>query len=216
MRTMKMLALVLSAVLLLMTMTSTVTAAERVYLPLINQPALAGATTPTVGPDATLDYQVEWVRLWHVSENGGSAHPLVCGTGGVVQVDIFDEQGEGTTLHANAMNGRMNGVQVQVTHRDGHVTMERQTTGPARFDEGVALFAGQAHATVQVVAAADGAAVTSPQVMVANAAANISVAQLTNAGYCTDDASCQALIAADRCHGQFSWGVVFKRRTQPA
>lgn len=180
--------------------TTTVHAADTLYLPVV-------VTEPVK------DYTLEWVRLWSIWENGGKLHPFTCGTNHTLQVDVFDIYGQGRSAHPKAVNGRLNGVQVQVTHTDhaGNQKVEIKTTGSGAFDDGVALFDLQERAIVQVIVDADGKPVYGAAVAVSTVIADIAPAELQAVGYCADEAACQALIEADRCNGSFSWGVVFKR-----
>jgi len=199
--------LLLAGMLLSILVTATPAQADTIiYLPHID----LGGVTPT---GQSHDFTVEWVRLWSIWENGGTPSPFTCGTGHTLQVDIFDLQGEGST-QPDSVNGRLNGITVMVTHRaaDGTITTETQATGAGDNDDGVVQVPLLQDATVQISTDAEGKPVESPPVNVSTTIAAIPMEMLINAGYCTDEASCQPLIDADQCKGTFSWGVVFKRR----
>lgn len=191
-----------------LTPTQSARAEEKIiYLPLIGH---------ETDPPLDQQFTVEWVRLWSVWENGGRSQPLTCGNrGGILQVDVFDLQGEGSQ-RSGTINGRLNDVTVAVTHdaADGSRRVITATTGSENFDDGVALFAladTDTRTTVQIRTEIDGELVASPPITVTTATAAIPTAMLLDAGYCTDDTTCRALIEAEQCSGTFSWGVVFKR-----
>jgi hypothetical protein len=168
---------------------------------------------PLVTTEPAQDYTLEWVRLWSVWENGGQPDPFACGLAHTLQVDVFDIHGQGRSVHPNAVNGRLNGVQVQVIHTDsaGNQSVEVKSTGSGEFDDGIALFDLRERATIQVIVDADGQPVYTTPVAVSTVIADIPLQELQAVGYCADEGACRALIDADACRGYFSWGVVFKQ-----
>lgn len=157
--------------------------------------------------EAVSTYRLDHIRLWDLYENhGAQTTPIDCGHGGRVQVHVFDQRGD---VGASA---RVDGVTVQVTqYVDGQRTERYYVTAANDAGAGVAEFTIQAWADVRLVADADGELILTQSVSISPDLHDVSPAQLHSALYCSDEATCTALITAGACHGQMSWSLVFVR-----
>lgn len=171
--------------------------AETLFLPVALQRSASSAT-----------YQIDHVRLWHLSEN----HPAYaqsedrCGRQHKLQVHVFDRSGD------SGGQSRLNGVIVQVIQwSNGQRTEEFRTTGLPGAYAGVVEFELQDQAEVRIFTDVDGHPVVSQVAFVTTTPQHIATEWLSASGYCQDAASCQAFVAARHCAGHFSWNIVFKR-----
>jgi len=179
-------------------------AANTVYLPF----AALAATVQIVAANETPDFTADSIRLWHVSENGGSAAPaLQCGNQHKLQIHVFGVAGD------QGEQSRLNDIGVNVVRYDaqGARTEEVFYTDQHGVNNGVVEIEFVRTAEIRIISDADGHIVNSQVARVTNLAYAIPTDRLIESGYCTDETSCQALINANTCNGNFSWNVVFKR-----
>ena len=184
--------------------TVTAKAAHAVYLPF----AALAATVQIVAANETPDFTADSIRLWHVSENGGSAAPaLQCGNQHKLQIHVFDVTGD------QGEQSRLNNIGVKVVQYDaqGVRTEDVFHTGQDGANKGVVQIEFARTAEIWISSDVDGHIVTSQVARVTNLAYAIPTDRLIESGYCTDETSCQAFINANTCNGNFSWNVVFKR-----
>jgi hypothetical protein len=175
-----------------------------IYLPMV---ANSGGVR-VIQAATTSDFTVDSMRLWEITENGGAqTTPLQCGEKHKLQVHVFDVNGD------HGEQSRLTGVIVHVIQFDkqGNRTEEEHATGLPGMDPGVGEFELKQQAQVSLRYDVNGHSVTSAIAVVSNVPAEIPLAQLIASGYCTDNASCQTFINANRCSGAFSWNIVFKR-----
>jgi hypothetical protein len=187
--------MIIIACILVLVWCKPVAAMEQVYLPIV-----AHDQTSAV-------YRVDHIRLWDLYESDGAqSSPIDCGHGGRVQVHVFDRRGD---VGAAA---RINGVTVQVVqYIDGHRNVQYYVTHSDAAGSGIAEFTVQEWAHINLVIDADGQPIASPIASVSPNLRDASPEQLMSALYCTDLATCTALVAANACHGHMSWSVVFVR-----
>lgn len=201
---MKSIVVTLSCFMLWLCSVLTAKAESVVYLPIVEN----AAAVKVVAGNATADFTVDNIRLWYVSENGGAPAPaLQCGEQSKVQVHVFDVTGD----HGD--QSRLNNVAVHVVRFDEQGTRTEDVfyTGQTSVTKGVVEFNLQRSAEVSISYDLDGRAVQSAVAKVTNLAYAIPTNLLSTSGYCTDAASCQALVNTGVCDGRFSWNVVFKR-----
>lgn len=201
---MKSIAVILSCFILFLCSVLTAKAESIVYLPLIENPATVKVVTKNTTPDFTVDS----IRLWDVTENGGALAPaLQCGSQSKVQIHVFDILGD------RGDQSRLDKVAVHIVRFDeqGARTEDVFYTGQSNQGKGVVEFALQRSAEVRISYDVDGRAVESAIANLTNLAYAIPTSQLITSDYCTDAASCQALVDTGVCNGRFSWNVVFKR-----
>jgi hypothetical protein len=140
-------------------------------------------------------------RLWNVEETGGavdSAGSVRCGLKRELHVIVLDANG-----------GLLNGVAVQAIYG----AQEIYVTGSQGKGDGQSEFVLGAGQGVKVIRDTDGREVTSDVVDgLSTHSPDISHADLIAAGYCHDDASCDAFNKSAGCWGHHSWTVTFKRR----
>lgn len=165
---------------------------------------VAVAPTPTalrptpVVPKSTVDFVVKGVRLWGVQENGGyfDGPSLHCGEKQVLRVIVNDVNGQ-----------PLNGVTAVAWNQDlteEHITGEKGS--------GTAEWVMSMEFNVRVARDVDGREVTNDtNPHLSKKPSDIPTEQLIQAGYCTDAASCNDLIATNACSGHYSWDVTFQR-----
>lgn len=150
--------------------------------------------------DASLDFNIDphpgLTRLRHISENGGSRQggELTCGARN--QLEVY-------WVNSNLIGPLT--VQVIHTDHDGHQWQELQQI----VDQHGARFTLYERATVQLIPNALHRHLTSAAITVSADPRQIPFERLITSGYCSDDETCQQLVAADACHGSFGWNVVF-------
>lgn len=163
----------------------------------------AAAAQPTAAPPPSSgnDFVLAEKRLWGVVENGGTVDAggsVKCGLKRELHVIVLDANGN-----------RLNGVAVQAIYG----AQEIYVTGAQGKGDGQAEFVLGAGQGVKVIRDTDGRDVTSD---VADGlithSPDIPHADLIAAGYCHDDASCDAFNKSAGCWGHHSWTVTFKRR----
>jgi len=201
---MKTLFIALFTCLAVLASTVSAKAANTVYLPF----AALAATVQIVAANETPEFMADNIRLWHVSENGGSPAPaLQCGNQHKLQIHVFGVAGD------QGEQSRLNNIRVNVVRYDaqGVRTEKFFDTGKDGQDKGVVEIEFVRTAEIRISSDIDGRTVTSEVARVANLAYAIPTDRLIESGYCSDETSCQAFINANTCNGNFSWNVVFKR-----
>ncbi|MBV7331869.1 hypothetical protein KFU94_27295 [Chloroflexi bacterium TSY] len=185
---------------------------HQVYLPIVTSQQPMGIVP---AHDASFDFNIDpnptVTRLISLAENGGrldtteSHHALTCGNQARLEVHVFGSKGEAA---------RLDHVIVQVVHTDekGMQWEELKWTGSETNESGVVRFLLHERAEVRIITDVDGRKVSSASMNVTTDPGKISFDRLQSAGYCSDTQSCSELIQADRCEGNYSWNVVFKRR----
>ncbi len=171
-------------------------AQEQIYLPLVSN-----------APGVQADFVAEPARLWDIYESGGSqAEAPQCGRPGRVQVHVFGKDGD------TGPASRLDEVMVEVVHIENGVrSVEILATGADPAAPGMVEFALQGWAEIRIVKDVSLAAPSSDSVSVTAQPAGVEQTTLQHALYCTDAASCAALISTGQCAGTLSWTVVFKR-----
>ncbi len=191
----------LVALVMLIVLTPAASADDDLYLPTIanRDTALSAAGSP-------VDFAVSEPRLWDIYENGGQpGSPAQCGQDGRVQVDVFKAGGD------TGPGSRLDGVTVHVVqYLDGQVTEETLVTGAGGQPGQVTLALG-GWAEVSLVADGETGAVTSSTALISGFPGSVDYQQLKQGLYCSDDASCTALVQSGACGGKLSWNVVFVR-----
>jgi hypothetical protein len=176
-------------------------AGDDLYLPTIanRDTALSAAGSP-------VDFAISEPRLWDIYENGGQpGTPVQCGQDGRVQVDVFRVGGD------TGPGARLDGVTVHVLqYLDGQVTEETLVTGTGG-QPGQVTFALRGWAEVKLLADGAAGAVSSGTAFVSGYPGGVGYQQLQQGLYCSDDASCTALVQSAACGGKLSWNLVFIR-----
>jgi uncharacterized protein YgiM (DUF1202 family) len=177
----------------------TVAVAQNIPAPPTAAPRPTAAPQPTAAPVAAgPDFRVESIRLWNVTENGGTydSSSVHCGEKRELHIIVVDKAGnplDGVTL-----------VAANSAVQDFNVTGSK---GPGRAE----YVMGGGY-DVSVLKDADGREVTSEWArgLTANSVA-IPFDLLIGAGYCRDTADCQHFYSQNGCYGHHSWTVTFRR-----
>ncbi|MBV7329637.1 SH3 domain-containing protein [Chloroflexi bacterium TSY] len=164
--------------------------------PVVEAPPAEEPPAPS-GPD----FQLIERRLWSVTENGGrmDGPSVICGEKRQLVVEVLDAAGN-----------PLNGVAVQVLYGNKEIYV----TGSQGKGDGRAEFVLGDGQDVTVIRDADGRDVSS------DVARNLSTKpyaidfpDLIQAGFCSDDASCQKnVVDVYACGGHYSWTAKFKKR----
>jgi hypothetical protein len=176
-------------------------AADDLYLPAIaNRDSLQTATGIAV------DFALADARLWDIYESSGRpGMPVQCGQAGRVQVHVFKVGGD------IGPGSRIDGVSVRVVHyADGQVQEETLVTGGGG-QPGQVTFALDGWAEIQLVTQSEGLVAGSKTVVVSAYPGTVDYQQLQKSLYCSDHASCTALVQSNACSGKLSWNLVFTR-----
>lgn len=147
------------------------------------------------------EFQLIERRLWSVTENGGrmDGPSVICGEKRQLIVEVLDAAGN-----------PLNGVAVQVLYGNKEIYVTGlQGKGDGRVE--FVLGDGQ---DVTVIRDADGREVSSDVARnLTTKPYAIDFPDLIQAGFCTDDASCQKnVVDVYACGGHYSWTAKFKKR----
>ena len=163
----------------------------------VPEPVVEAPPAPdTSGPEFRLIER----RLWSVEENGGrmDGPSVICGEKRELRVKVVDAAGN-----------PMNGVAVQEVY--GAKVIE--VTGAQGKGDGIAEFILGDGQDIKVIRVGDRDVSSDVATGLSTIPAGIDFPSLIQAGFCTDDASCQKnIVDVYACGGHYSWSVTFQSR----
>ena len=183
----------------------------RVFLPYImnqrkDEPKLEHRVfLPLITNGQQVAFRIDHMRLWSASENGAYSG-MPCGNRNRLQIHVFSQYGD------TGSGSRLNHVKVEVLYTiQGRRVAMTALTGENGMDPGKAEFPLSQDAQVWISADVDGRTVKSDTAFVTTNPLSIKPDYLIRSGFCKDEADCQEFVASNKCDGNFSWNVVFKR-----